>query len=54
MGDDDAAKRERARRLREQIREKTSSTPPPAKGPETPRDFVDRRMREKHKGEKGD
>jgi len=50
MGDDDAAaRRERADRLRESIKEKIGSAPSPGRKPETPRDFVERRTRETEK-----
>jgi hypothetical protein len=50
-GDDEATRRERADRLRRQIDEKIGSTPAREEKPrpESPRDFVERRMRETDK-----
>lgn len=46
--EEEDAQRERAKALRDQIRDKTSSPP---KRPESPREFVERRMRETEKKE---
>jgi hypothetical protein len=58
--DDEAARKERARRLREQIGRLKTARPgqqgeeqeSPARRPKTPRDFIEEKMRESEEKEK--